>query len=109
MLKIKVRDTAYTDHDTAPRNLAGHVGGQGGKDQSENGLAFFSCHSVDFVIGGSTQDACECSLPSLNMSKLITYTKGSSFATGLEVQDKRKRVLTISTGSKSVDTILGGM
>ncbi|OBZ68549.1 Meiotic recombination protein dmc1 [Grifola frondosa] len=33
---------------------------------------------------------------------------GSSFATGLEVQEKRKRVLTISTGSKSVDTILGG-
>ncbi|KAH9835920.1 DNA recombination and repair protein Rad51, partial [Rhodofomes roseus] len=33
---------------------------------------------------------------------------GSSFATGLEVQDKRKRVLMISTGSKAVDTILGG-
>ncbi|KAG1754833.1 Rad51-domain-containing protein [Suillus paluster] len=32
---------------------------------------------------------------------------GSSFATGIEVQDRRKRVLTISTGSKSVDTILG--
>ncbi|KAJ3488198.1 hypothetical protein NLI96_g3031 [Meripilus lineatus] len=34
--------------------------------------------------------------------------KGSSFATGLEVQEKRKRVLMISTGSKAVDTILGG-
>ncbi|OJA17386.1 RAD51 protein [Rhizopogon vesiculosus] len=34
--------------------------------------------------------------------------KGSSFATGIEVQDRRKRVLVISTGSKSVDTILGG-
>ncbi|KAG2155618.1 Rad51-domain-containing protein [Suillus clintonianus] len=33
---------------------------------------------------------------------------GSSFATGIEVQDRRKRVLIISTGSKSVDTILGG-
>uniref|UniRef100_A0A0W0FG71 Putative RecA family ATPase n=1 Tax=Moniliophthora roreri TaxID=221103 RepID=A0A0W0FG71_MONRR len=33
---------------------------------------------------------------------------GSSFSTGIEVQDKRKRVLTISTGSKSVDGILGG-
>ncbi|KAG5644613.1 Meiotic recombination protein dmc1 [Asterophora parasitica] len=33
---------------------------------------------------------------------------GSSFATGVEVQDKRKRVTTISTGSKSVDGILGG-
>ncbi|KAJ7170090.1 Rad51-domain-containing protein [Mycena filopes] len=32
---------------------------------------------------------------------------GSSFATGVEVQDKRKRVITISTGSKSVDGILG--
>lgn len=34
--------------------------------------------------------------------------QGSSFSTGLEVQDKRKRVLFISTGSKSVDTALGG-
>ncbi|KAI9570227.1 Rad51-domain-containing protein [Boletus coccyginus] len=33
---------------------------------------------------------------------------GSSFATGVEVQDRRKRVLVISTGSKSVDAILGG-
>ncbi|KZT02475.1 uncharacterized protein LAESUDRAFT_730223 [Laetiporus sulphureus 93-53] len=33
---------------------------------------------------------------------------GSSFSTGLEVSDKRKRVLIISTGSKAVDTILGG-
>ncbi|KAK0198917.1 Rad51-domain-containing protein [Armillaria mellea] len=33
---------------------------------------------------------------------------GSSFATGIEVQGKRRRVLTISTGSKSVDGILGG-
>ncbi|KAF8898977.1 Rad51-domain-containing protein [Infundibulicybe gibba] len=33
---------------------------------------------------------------------------GSSFATGVEVQDKRKRVNLISTGSKSVDSILGG-
>ena len=34
--------------------------------------------------------------------------QGSSFATGLEVQEKRKRVLLISTGSKAVDTALGG-
>nr|BAA89533.1 LIM15/DMC1 homolog [Coprinopsis cinerea] len=33
---------------------------------------------------------------------------GSSFATGVEIQDKRKRVLVISTGSKLVDGILGG-
>ncbi|KAL0578472.1 hypothetical protein V5O48_003521 [Marasmius crinis-equi] len=33
---------------------------------------------------------------------------GSSFSTGVELQDKRKRVLTISTGSKAVDAILGG-
>ncbi|KAJ7361523.1 Rad51-domain-containing protein [Mycena albidolilacea] len=32
---------------------------------------------------------------------------GSSFATGVEIQDKRKRVIMISTGSKSVDGILG--
>ncbi|KAI0801118.1 hypothetical protein C8Q74DRAFT_467829 [Fomes fomentarius] len=33
---------------------------------------------------------------------------GSSFATGLEVQEKRRRVLVISTGSKAVDNALGG-
>lgn len=33
---------------------------------------------------------------------------GSSFATGFEVQDRRKRILIISTGSKSVDAMLGG-
>ncbi|KAI0697606.1 Rad51-domain-containing protein [Cytidiella melzeri] len=37
----------------------------------------------------------------------VEKIKGSSFATGLEIQEKRKRVLTISTGSKNVDTILG--
>ncbi|KAK0500573.1 Rad51-domain-containing protein [Armillaria luteobubalina] len=37
----------------------------------------------------------------------VEKIKGSSFATGIEVQDKRRRVLTISTGSKSVDGILG--
>lgn len=42
------------------------------------------------------------------MSIYLLQCKGSSFATGLEVQDKRKRVLVISTGSKSVDAILGG-
>ncbi|KIK07527.1 hypothetical protein K443DRAFT_119639 [Laccaria amethystina LaAM-08-1] len=38
----------------------------------------------------------------------VEKIKGSSFATGVEVQDKRKRVMSISTGSKLVDTILGG-
>ncbi|KAH6916949.1 LIM15/DMC1 [Coprinopsis sp. MPI-PUGE-AT-0042] len=33
----------------------------------------------------------------------LTRFQGSSFATGVEVQDKRKRVFTISTGSKLVD------
>ncbi|KAF8480144.1 Rad51-domain-containing protein [Russula ochroleuca] len=33
---------------------------------------------------------------------------GSSFATGLELQERRKRVLIISTGSKAVDAMLGG-
>ncbi|KAL9716514.1 hypothetical protein Ac2012v2_000962 [Leucoagaricus gongylophorus] len=33
---------------------------------------------------------------------------GSSFATGIEVQERRKRVHIISTGSRSVDAILGG-
>lgn len=33
---------------------------------------------------------------------------GSSFSTGVEVSEKRKRVTSISTGSKAVDAILGG-
>ncbi|QRV97253.1 meiotic recombination protein DMC1, related protein [Ceratobasidium sp. AG-Ba] len=33
---------------------------------------------------------------------------GSSFQTGIQVSDKRKRVLHISSGSKSVDNMLGG-
>ncbi|KAF9269973.1 Rad51-domain-containing protein [Marasmius fiardii PR-910] len=33
---------------------------------------------------------------------------GSSFTTGIELQEKRKRVFTLSTGSKSVDGMLGG-
>lgn len=33
---------------------------------------------------------------------------GSSFLTGVELQEKRRRVNVISTGSKIVDTILGG-
>jgi hypothetical protein len=37
------------------------------------------------------------------------HWQGSSFATGVDVQEKRKRVLVISTGSKSVDAVLGGM
>ncbi|KAF8665309.1 hypothetical protein AX16_000329 [Volvariella volvacea WC 439] len=42
----------------------------------------------------------------------VTYAsvslKGSSFLTGVELSDKRRRVTIISTGSKSVDAILGG-
>jgi len=37
-----------------------------------------------------------------------TKILGSSFATGVEVQERRKRVNTLSTGSKAVDGILGG-
>ncbi|KAH7107079.1 Rad51-domain-containing protein [Auriculariales sp. MPI-PUGE-AT-0066] len=33
---------------------------------------------------------------------------GSSFSTGVEVASRRRRVISISTGSKSVDAILGG-
>ncbi|ETW87057.1 hypothetical protein HETIRDRAFT_413401 [Heterobasidion irregulare TC 32-1] len=40
--------------------------------------------------------------------RTYVYRQGSSFATGLEMQDKRKRVLALSTGSKSVDAMLGG-
>ena len=38
----------------------------------------------------------------------MTSSQGSSFTTGLEVSDKRRKVNIISTGSKSVDSILGG-
>ncbi|PAV22521.1 family atpase dmc1 [Pyrrhoderma noxium] len=42
------------------------------------------------------------------IKEAVRKVMGSSFATGLEVQDKRRRVLLISTGSKSVDAMLGG-
>ncbi|THH09612.1 hypothetical protein EW145_g1897 [Phellinidium pouzarii] len=42
------------------------------------------------------------------IKEAVNKVLGSSFATGLEVQDKRKKVLIMSTGSKSVDAILGG-
>ena len=42
------------------------------------------------------------------MIRGLILAQGSSFATGVEVQDRRKRVLMLSTGSKSVDAILGG-
>ncbi|KAF9056596.1 Rad51-domain-containing protein [Panaeolus papilionaceus] len=42
------------------------------------------------------------------IKEAATKILGSSFATGVEIQDKRKRVITISTGSKAVDGILGG-
>ena len=42
------------------------------------------------------------------VSSLHCIVQGSSFATGLEVQEKRQTVQFISTGSKSVDAILGG-
>ena len=34
--------------------------------------------------------------------------RGNAFKTGLEMKDKRKGIITISTGSKALDTILGG-
>jgi len=44
----------------------------------------------------------------LNENGVMTSPQGSSFSTGLEVSDKRRKVNIISTGSKSVDSILGG-
>jgi meiotic recombination protein DMC1 len=35
-------------------------------------------------------------------------TRGSTFKTGLEVKEKRKQVISITTGAKSLDKILGG-
>ena len=34
--------------------------------------------------------------------------RGNVFKTGLEVKDKRKGIINISTGAKALDTILGG-
>ena len=36
------------------------------------------------------------------------YTQPTAFATGLELADRRQNVIMISTGSKSVDAMLGG-
>ena len=34
--------------------------------------------------------------------------RGNMFKTGLEVKDKRKGIINISTGAKALDAILGG-
>ena len=44
----------------------------------------------------------------LDENSVMISSQGSSFTTGLEVSDKRRKVNIISTGSKSVDSILGG-
>lgn len=54
-------------------------------------------------------DGTICLFSLLANAHLVKMTQGSSFATGLEVSDKRRRVITISTGSKAVDAILGGV
>jgi predicted ATP-dependent serine protease len=38
----------------------------------------------------------------------IANTQPTAFATGLELADRRQNVIMISTGSKSVDAMLGG-
>ncbi|KNZ75030.1 Meiotic recombination protein dmc1 [Termitomyces sp. J132] len=59
-------------------------------------------------IGSSSQDSrmmiYRCLYPYCDTD----CSQGSSFATGVEIQDRRKRVTLISTGSKVVDGILGG-
>lgn len=39
---------------------------------------------------------------------MIADTQPTAFATGLELADRRQNVIMISTGSKSVDAMLGG-
>jgi len=39
---------------------------------------------------------------------VIADTQPTAFATGLELADRRQNVIMISTGSKSVDAMLGG-
>jgi meiotic recombination protein DMC1 len=47
-------------------------------------------------------------LGTVSLSHTDNRVQGSSFQTGVQVSDKRKRVLQISSGSKSVDSMLGG-
>lgn len=62
---------------------------------------------IDSCLGCRSKDICSYSTV-LQLLAEAHETQGSSFATGLEVSDKRKRVQVISTGSKNVDGILGG-
>lgn len=39
---------------------------------------------------------------------LLAESQPTAFATGLELADRRQNVIMISTGSKSVDQMLGG-
>ena len=67
--------------------------------------------NVDLInehwLGRRGEDSCSYST-GIHLLPGTYKTQGSSFATGLEVSDKRKPVLIISTGSKNVDGILGG-
>ncbi|KDQ19880.1 hypothetical protein BOTBODRAFT_169925 [Botryobasidium botryosum FD-172 SS1] len=42
------------------------------------------------------------------IKEAVLKITGSSFCTGVQVAEKRQRVVAISTGSKAVDAILGG-
>lgn len=64
-------------------------------------IAHISCRTL-------LQRSLHVSLSGLGYQLIILILQGSSFATGLDVQERRQTVQYISTGSKSVDAILGG-
>jgi hypothetical protein len=112
MLKIKV--SIYLSATTGvvihtPWIASGNVRSQGGENQGKKHFAAYICAPCLIL----SQEAAHkiivrlfYPLPFVSRGK--AKNKGSSFATGLELQEKRKRVLVISTGSKAVDSILGG-
>ncbi|KAG8219473.1 hypothetical protein J3R82DRAFT_402 [Butyriboletus roseoflavus] len=88
-------------------HIVGHVGGESRKDQGNSVYALRNTRPYCSFHSGSRAEDCGNRFVS-NVIQELTQVQGSSFATGVEVQDRRKRVLVISTGSKSVDAILGG-
>jgi hypothetical protein len=90
----------------AEKHYIGHVRSEGRENQGRS-VVNPLCLSTDVSSGSRSQDFGIVVMPSCCLPKLIGI-QGSSFATGVEIQDRRKRVLSISTGSKTVDAILGG-
>ncbi|KAF9225413.1 hypothetical protein BS17DRAFT_598272 [Gyrodon lividus] len=108
LLKIKVSTSSSPDMGRVS-SLQGMSEAKVEKIKVAAYMRFITLNSIVTLLhsGSSAENRGNCIFSKENT--WLTILQGSSFGTGIEVQDRRKRVLVISTGSKSVDAILGGM